>query len=260
MLNYPPIPRTSRVSLVAFYGAKPPQLIALIQKLQDYLSQSKSIRKFTPYKIEQVHGTIIGCEGFRTEAGIVSKWFHQYKQANVGIDLSGMLDYLHHKIDLPLTIRFGGYDRRVDYNFLSRDRHPYFRSFQLQPKTSAIVPVLIGWTWNDGVSSTISQLRHDLEKFNLLHKYHLEPDAVDNDFYLRLGTIDAGLSFKDMKAIATEIRHLLEVAPPWYISLNLDNLAFARYQERSLTPATTETIPLSEITVSQIEDFYRLLN
>ena len=254
MLNHPLIPLTSKVSLVAFYGAKPPQLVALIQKLQDYLRQSQSIRKFTPYKIEQVHGTIIGCEGFKTEAGIVSKWFHQCRQPNIGIDLSGTLDYLHHKISLPLTIRFGGYDRHLDYNFLSRDRYPYFRSFQLQPKNSAIVPVLIGWTWDNGVS-TISKLRHDLEKFNLLHKYHAEPDAADNDFYLRLGTIDAELPFEEMKAIATEIRNLLEVSP-WYIPLNLSDLAFARYQERSLTPATTETIPLSKITVSQIEDLY----
>lgn len=239
--------------MVAFYGAKPPQLVALIQKLQDYLSESQSIRKFTPYKIEQVHGTIIGCEGFKTEAGIVSKWFHQCRRPNIRIDFSGSLDYLRYSINLPLTIRFGGYDRHWNYNFLSRDRHPYFRSFQLQPKNNAIVPVLIGWTWNNGVS-TICKLRHNLEKFNLLHKYHTEPDAADNDFYLRLGTIDAE-SFKEMKAIATEIRNLLEVFP-WYIPLNLDDLAFARYQERSLTPATTEIIPLSEITVSQIEGWY----
>ena len=256
MLNHFLIPRTSKISLVAFYGAKPPQLVALIQKLRNHLIQSKSLRKFTPYKIEQVHGTIIGCEGFKTETGIVSKWFHQCRQPNLAIDLVGTLDYLHHKLDLPLTIRFGGYARRVDYNFASRDRHPYFRSFQLQPKNSAIVPVLIGWTWNDGVLSTISQLRQDLEKFNLLHKYHADPDVVDNDFYLRLGTIDAELPFEERKAIATEIRHLLEVSTPWYIPLNLSDLAFARYQERSLTPATTEIIPLSEITVSQIEGWY----
>ena len=248
---------TANVSLVAFYGDKPPQLAALIQKLQNHLAQSVSIRYgFTPYKMEQVHGTIIGCEGFKTETGVVNTWFHQRIQADACIDLPGLIDYLHQRVDLPLTIRFGGYHRRQNYHFLSRDRHPYFRSFQLQHKTTEIVPVLIGWSWNDGVSPILDELRHELQQFNLLHKYYVEPDTVDNDFYLRLGTIDAALPFDEMKAIATDIRNLLETLPPWDISLNLEDLAFARYQHFTLPPETTTTMPLAETTVSKIERFY----
>ena len=248
---------TVNVSLVAFYGDKPPQLVALIQKLQNHLAQSVSIRHgFTPYKMEQVHGTIIGCEGFKTATGVVNTWFHQRIKANACIDLAGLIEYLHQQLDLPLTIRFGGYHRRQDYHFLSRDRHPYFRSFQLQDKTTEIVPVLIGWSWNDGISPILDELRHDLQQFNLLHKYYDEPDTVDNDFYLRLGTIDAALPCDEMKAIATEIRNLLETSPLWDIPLSLKDLAFARYQHFTLPPETTTTIPLAGTTVSKIERFY----
>ena len=249
---------TINVSLVAFYGGnKPPQLVALIQKLQNYLAQSVSIRHgFNPYKMEQVHGTIIGCEGFKTETGVVNTWFQQRKKANACIDFAGLIDHLHRQVDLPLTIRFGGYDRRQDYHFLSRDRHPYFRSFQLQHQTTEIVPVLIGWTWNGGISPILDELRHELQQFNLLHKYYVEPDTVDNDFYLRLGTIDPTLPFDEMKEIATKIRNLLEVSPPWDIPLNLEDLAFARYQHFTLPPETTTTMSLAETTIGKIKRLY----
>ena len=33
---------------------------------------------------------------------------------------------------LPLNIAFGAYKRDRDYNFLSRNQHPYYCSFQLK--------------------------------------------------------------------------------------------------------------------------------
>ena len=245
------------VSLVAFYGDKPPQLVTLIQKLQTYLADCKLIKDcFIPYQLQQVHGTIIGCEGLKTESGIINKWFYERRQENKYIDISGLIDYLQHQIDLPITIRFGGYDRTSNYNFLSRDRHLYFRSFQLQPAQTQTIPVLIGWSWDNGVTLAIDNLRRNLQQFNLLHKYHQTPTAIDNDFYLRLGTIDRQLTSEEIEAIATKIRNLLAAQPPTYIPITLKDLVFARYQDLLLTPATTQVIPVTEISADLLQQLY----
>lgn len=251
---------TPNVSLVAFYGDKPPQLITSIEKLQACLKNHQLIKnKFIPYQLTQVHGTIIGCEGLFTESGIISKWFDERRQEKRYIDFSGLIDYLH-KINFPLTIRFGGYDRNTNYNFLSRDTHLYYRSFQLQPAENATIPVLIGWSWSsDRVTLAIDDLRRSFQQFNLLHKYHVTPEAMDNDFYLRLGTINAVLTPSKMRVIATEIRNLLEKLP-LYIPINKENVAFARYQDLSLTPETTKIMPISEITTNNLQQMYDSYN
>lgn len=244
------------VSLVAFYGDKPPRLIALIQKLQTYLANCELILDcFIPYQIEQVHGTIIGCEGLKTESGIIDKWFYERGETKY-IDISGLVNYLQYQIDLPLTIRFGGYDRTSNYNFLSRQQHLYFRSFQLQQTQTQTIPVLIGWSWDKNVTLAIDNLRRNFQQFNLLHKYHQTPEAIDNDFYLRLGTIDRQLTSQEIDAIATGIRNLLATQPPYYIPITLDNLAFARYRDLKLTPATTKVIPVAEISADRLKLLY----
>ena len=245
------------VSLVAFYGDKPPGLIALIQKLQTYLANYELIQdRFIPYQLKQVHGTIIGCEGLKTESGIIDKWFYERRQETKYIDIPRLTNYLQYQIDLPLTIRFGGYNRNSNYNFLSSEQHLYFRSFQLQPAQTQTIPVLIGWSWDNGVTLAIDDLRHKLQQFNLLHKYHQTPEAIDNDFYLRLGTIDRQLNSQEIDAIATDIRNLLATQPPWYIPITLNNLAFARYQDLFLTPATTKLIPVTGISANQLQQLY----
>ena len=242
------------VSLVAFYGDKPAQLAALIQKLQTYLANCESIKdRFIPYQLEQVHATVIGCEGLKTETGIISKWFYERRETKY-IDIPGLTDYLQHQI-VPITIRFGGYDRASNYNFLSRQQHLYFRSFQLSIAQTQTIPVLIGWSWDNNVTLAIDNLRRNLQQFNLLHKYHQTPEAIDNDFYLRLGTIDRQLTSEEIEAIATDIRNLLE-AQPLFIPITIDDLAFARYQDLLLTPATTKIIPVTEISANQLQQLY----
>lgn len=262
MVNNLSIPNIPNVSLVAFYGKKTTQLIALIENLQRYLENHKIIqRKFTPYQLEQVHGTIIGIEGLKTKSGVINKWFYEVRQETRYIDFPSLINYFQHRASFPMTIRFGGYDSSVDYNFLSRNQHLYFRSFQLHQSANQTIPVLIAWSWkNNSVSLGIDNLRQTLQQFNLMHKYHPTPDAIynaiDNDFYLRLGTIDALLTSEEIQAIATEIRNVLATQPALYIPIELDDLAFAQYQDLSLTPETTKVIPVSEITASGLEQLY----
>ncbi|MEL6788205.1 MAG: hypothetical protein AAFO76_12530 [Cyanobacteria bacterium J06607_15] len=78
---------------------------------------------------------------------------------------------------------------------------------------------------------------------------------MDNDFYLRLGTISRQLTATETNIIAAEIRNLL-AASPIDISIGLNNLAFVQYQDLQLTPATTKVIPVGSITPSQLEQLY----
>ena len=251
-------PSKTNVSLVAFYGDKPPQLTNLIQELQACLLNCESIRdKFIPYQLEQVHGTIIGCEGKKHKSGVISQWFEKHRGKTRYIDLEGLVAHIQYQIHLPLTIRFGGYDRDLEYNFLSRNQHLYIRSFQLQPAENIVIPVLIGWSWKDDeVSLAIDDLRRKFQDFSLLHKYHAKRDATDNDFYLRLGTIDTQLSTVETEKIATKVRNLLAKRSPLHVPINKENIAFARYRDLSLTPNETEVVPIAEITVDRLEQMY----
>ena len=247
----------ANVSLVAFYGNKPIELINLIRKLQEQLGNHKLFKdKFIPYQMRQVHATIIGCEGLRNSQGVVSQWFKQRRGEEKYINFADLTNYLQQQLDLPLTIRFGGYERQKNYNFLSRDRPLYERSFQLQPAGDLTIPILIGWSWQNNVTLAIDKLRRSFQRFNLLHKYHVTTEAIDNDFYLRLGTINARLSAKEIKAIANEICDLL-AASTVSIPLRSKDIAFVRYRDLQLTPATTKVVPIADITVSQLEQLYR---
>ena len=245
------------VSLVGFYGDKPVPLINLIQKLQTRITNQLIKDKFVPYQLEQIHGTIIGCEGYKTEIGVINKWFYERREETRYIDFPGLVNYLQNRVNFPLNIRFGGCDRHIDYNFLSRNQHLYERSFQLQPADNQTIPVLIGWSWsNNSVSLAVDNLRRDLQRFGLLHKYHTTPDDIDNDFYLRLGTINAQLTSAEIQAISTEIRDWLETQPALHIPVTINDLAFAQYQDLTLAIATTKVVPVSEITVKQLEQLY----
>ncbi|GAB4547430.1 MAG: hypothetical protein Tsb0014_42090 [Pleurocapsa sp.] len=251
------IPETPNVSLVAFYYRKPQELTELIQKIQAHLINIFP-QQFTPYELEQVHSTVIGCEGVTTEAGIINRWYFQHQSQTKYMNFDRFLDYLNRNKYLPTTIRFGGYDRNQNYNFLSRGQHPYIRSFQLQAAAdNTWIPVLIGWSVEDNfITNRIDNLRRDAQQFNLLHKYHATSEAIDNDFYLRLGTIQGELTTEKTDEIATYVRNLLEKQSSVNITLDLDNLAFVKYQDLSLPLATTEILPLNAATPSKIKKLF----
>jgi hypothetical protein len=249
----------SNVSLVAFYQNKPYQLTNLIQAIITYLNQFLPEKSnFTSYQIEQIHGTIIGCEGLLNQAGIINKWFYKSRRETRYINLSGWLDYLQTKVKFPILIRFGGYQSEVDYHFLSRKQHPSLRTFQLQLSGEQnFIPVLIGWSFAEPqITLEIENIRHQAQQFNLLHKYHQIPNNIDNDFYLRLGTITGELSANEISLIEQEIRKHFQSQPPIYVSIHQNDLAFVRYQDLTLPLNTTEILPLPEATETKLKQLY----
>ena len=138
---------------------------------------------------------------------------------------------------------------------MSRGQHLGDRSFQLQVTEDNTIPVLIGWSWQDStVTLAIDKLRRSFQQFGLLHKYHTHPDSIDNDFYLRLGTVNTQLSIEEINTIATDVRDLLAISVS--IPIEICNLAFARYQDLQLTPATTKIVTVKNITASQLKQLY----
>lgn len=256
MFSIPPIPN---VSLVAFYQNKPSQLTNLIKIIFNCLNQF-SINKshFTNYQIEQIHGTILGCEGLSTQLGIINKWLLESRQETKYINLSGWLDYLQNQVKFPLVIRFGGYQSEVNYHFLSRKQHPSIRTFQIQSLgEEKFIPVLIGWSFVESkITLEIENIRRQAQQFNLLHKYHQIPNSIDNDFYLRLGTITGKLSVEEIALIEQEVREILQSQPPVYVSTNQNDLAFVRYQDLTLPLETTEILPLTEATEAKLQQLY----
>ena len=251
-----PMPeKSSNVSLIAFYGDKPWLLGQLIKNIQDYLTQ---LPEFIPYQIEQIHATVLGCEGWKTASGTISKWFYQRRKEIRYLDGVGWVEYLQNNGFESFDVYLGGYNRDRDYNFLSRHQHPYARSFQLQRVNEiSYIPVLIGWPQQKGlITQELDQLRRDAQQFNLLHKYHDDDRSIDNDCYLRLGTINSSLSAEAIATVEHHIRESLRNRPSVKISFSQDNLAFAQYQDLSLALATTKIIPLMEITGEQLMKLY----
>jgi hypothetical protein len=236
----------SGVSLVAYFYNKPTELQQLILDLQQHLQMSFA-NNFIPYNLKQVHATIIGCEGIKTEKGIINQWFYTLRNEVRYIDYYGLFDYFLKGNILPLDIYFGGYKPKINYQFLSRNQHPSDRSFQLQVLgKNTFIPVLMGWSMENNVITTkIEQIRRDLQQFNYLHKYHQSSQDIDNDFYLRLGTITGNFTSDFIINIQQKINYYLQNATKNKISLDRANLDLVKYQDSTLPIATTEIYSLS---------------
>ena len=252
MMSQLSVPNFPNVSLVAFYGCKSSDFTALIQSLQEHLSNLLP-GNFESLNLDSIHATLIGCEGLMTEFGILSKWYLERRSESRYLDLSGFLNWIQQNQKLPLKIQFGNYDSTVDYEFLSRSLHPCKRSLIIQNQ----LIVLTGWPVNSGkIVLNFDQIRRDSQNFNLLHKYHHVPDAVDNDCYLRIGTLNQAISSEQVRIVEQKMQDFLSQHPPIYASIYPQNLTFIRYEDFNLPPQTTEALPLTEATVSQLEKLY----
>lgn len=253
------IPDTPNVTMVAFYGdSKPPELGQFIGSLQERISESDHLTgKFDAYNPNQIHATLLGCEGLRTTQGIVSKWFWEARNCLRYIDLSGFLNYARTSGRLPITVRIGGFDSNESYGFKSRDQHPYERSFQFRKEKDLYIPVLMGWPCRgQQFPLDLDRFRLGAQSFNLLHKFHGRPESVDNDFYLRLGVLEAVESEHGLRRIEGELRELLRSWPPIYVSIEKDRLAFAGYADLTLNPATTHVVPLQSASKKDLVNLY----
>jgi hypothetical protein len=244
------------LSMVAFYGKKTPELASLIQEIQSCITSIVG-DKFQSYRLEQVHATLLGLEGRKDDRGIINKWFLQHRKEIRYIDFSNLLDYLRFSGRLPIVVRIGGYDLAVDYGFLSRDRHPHDRSFNIQGN----IAVFMGWSCRgDRFPIDLDRLRLEGQNFNILHKYYQSLDSVDNDLYMRLGMFQNELFDREIDSIEQQVKNYLRSRIPLYLSVDIDSISFTYYQDEFLTPETTRIIPLRTATSEELEAVYPLMD
>jgi hypothetical protein len=246
------IPTTPNVSLVAFYGTKLPSFQHFLETLQQQLSEMLK-DEYEDYELEQIHATLIGCEGLKTSQGILSKWCLENREEEKYLNLTDFIDFVRSSDRLPIDLQIGGYKLATDYNFLSQEKHPFFRSFQFIGK----IAVLRGWAVKDEqITLEVDRFRLACQPYNLLHKYHLHSHSVDNDIYLRVGVLKREINQDIIAEVERKIQNQLSQHLSLLLTLDRDRLNFIQYQNLSPSPKNTTVISLQQATKERIEKLY----
>lgn len=231
-----------QATLVAFYGEKPRPLAELITFSQQIL-QTRLGNAFEPFKLEQVHGTIVGLEGEPCGHKILNRNFARIRHQARLMDLNPLMKFLRTTSRLPIRVRIGNYSKDRVYPFSSRGKHPYFRSFCISGQSALIV----GWPIQKGkYEQSLYSLRREMEQFNVLYRYHETPDSGDNDFFLAIGQVD-GNSVSEHLARLTEeeLQSFLAERLPVEVSIDLSHIYIVLYTDRRLTRETSRWFPLT---------------
>jgi hypothetical protein len=231
------------VTLVAYYGKKPPTIEALIRSLQEELSRELG-SAFAAYEIEQVHATIIGLEAFRQEADILNLNFHELRGERRPMNLSAVLGFIDTTSRLPFNVQIGGVSLAVAYPFSSRGEHPYFRSFS----SEGAVAVAMGWPISGQTYPMyLDGLRKCFNDYNVLHKYHRTNNDIDNDFFFVLGRIERNLvPERQVRDAQHAMREKLAAMDPVRFPVGREVLSLAVYEDPQLALHSTENISLDE--------------
>ena len=259
-----------QLSLVALYGKKDSLLSRVILECQNKLARIPGIR-FKPYNESQIHGTIIGLDRINMSKHNLN--MHEYRNKCVDMNISGMLNFFRKGDALPFSVQIGGFQNK-DYSFTSLKKRPFERSFQ----SIGNKVILIGWPIvkepcdiNNGLNNnlfpiqprypnSLDEIRKTCQQFNILHKYHSNPEDIDNDFYFRIGTIDpAYIDTSLLQQTQQDIRHYLASIEPVFIEITLDNIYIASYKDDELPVGTTELWPINNKQLSD-DDIWKLYN
>jgi hypothetical protein len=234
----------SQLTLVALYGKKEEPFRSFLLDCQNFLTAFLGTC-FKPYEPAQVHATIIGLESLPGKPAINSA-FVRLRQREMPMDIAGFLEFIRRSELLPFQVRIGGFSD-ADYSFTSRNLRPFERSFGLRGGK----PAVIGWPMEDTTPNSCSppmldSLRRAAQRFGILHGYHALPDDVDNDFFFRIGLVDADESPEKIRAVEQSMREYLAGRPPVRLVIRLSDLRLVAY--------TDDRLPLGGSKVFSIQD------
>jgi hypothetical protein len=216
-----------QVTLAAYYGDKPAELAQLIADLQAMLASALR-SAFQPYQVGQVHGTLIGLEGYRVGEKVKNN------QSQLLVDPQKLLSFARSEIP-AIKVRVGGYGHNQEFPFSSRRTHPYIRSFSVQQE----IAVAIGWPVD--YSNSIDELRWRFaEVLNVRHKWHKQVGDCDNDFFFALGRIDhQRTDAMQLQGAVEQVRSSLAELDGVLLTISVDTLHFVAYQDTRLPPETS---------------------
>lgn len=256
-MTLPVNPGTANLSLVAYYGDKPPEIEALIREAQAILQDSLA-GAFRPYDICQVHATLISLEGHRSGDAIVNANYHQFLDEQRAIDFRKVFDLLRAPGYLPLDIVIGGYHLHHDYGFTSRGTPPALRSFSIQGN----IAVAMGWPFDgEKFPPVLDELRRAFNSANVLHKYHRTAGDMDNDFYFVLGNVDPGECPESvLQSTRERMIGFFSQRTPLTVPVTREKLRIIAYTDPRVPPESTRcyTIDEGETKLVEIKSLYRL--
>jgi hypothetical protein len=179
----------SLVTVVSLYGQKQGALRRLLESVQSALA-SRLGTAFRPYPLEQVHGTLVIVSGLRDAAApgaVLNQYFLEHRGVRRAMDFDRVQQLLCSHLARPLTIRIGGFGPQDPTPFTSRGQHLHERSFS----ASGGALVLMGWPAaslrSAGTRRPLDDLRRAMTEAGVLHRYHVAPTDVDDDFHLVVG-------------------------------------------------------------------------
>lgn len=244
------------VTLVAYYGDKPPLITKLISDAINKISRRLG-QGFVPYSLQQVHGTIIGLEGRRAGKHIINTNYAKLQNERRSVDLKAAFQILKKKSLLPIEVTMGGFIDGGPYSFTSRGAVPYMRSFSVQGTNT----VVMGWPYINGkYTKSLDKLRRAFNAVNILHKYHASPTSEDNDFYFVLGNIvNEKVDQIQLLEAQGHLRSYFASLKPVSIPISCDCLRVVAYIDEILTPETSCSFTLHEAEekVNLIQSLYR---
>ena len=227
-----------QATLVAFYGKKNNDLEAFISACQNKILETIG-SSFLPYSLEQVHGTIIGLEGYRIADKIKNANFESYLRQTRLVDPSALLEFIRSD-DFPLIdVKIGGY-LPSGQCFESRSQDPYERSFSVQGNSL----VAMGWPTVAPEGQTIlDDCRRSFNKVNALHKWHRTPTEIDDDFYFVLGQVRE-LQKDPKEQLIESMRQFLSIEITIDVTVGRNSLSIIGYLDTQLPTSISHVFPV----------------
>ena len=238
-----------QATIVALYGDKPEHLHTFLTDCQDSVTQVLGSR-FRKYDIDQIHATVVGLEREALHSNcFLNRNFKTHRQEQVQMELAGLLNFFREGGHVPFQLQIGGFADR-DYPFSSRDTRPFNRGFSIQGGNV----VVMGWPVcsrapQDAPSSsiasihearlypnTLDSIRRGAQRYGVLHSYHKKPADTDNDFFFRIGMIDAPESVEPLlkSRVQAAMRSFLGSLRPLTLSIKLSDLQIVFYESEEL--------------------------
>jgi hypothetical protein len=216
----------------------------------------------------QIHVTLIGLEASFDRGELINRNLKQIKGVEarpMAMDLAGCSRYLQ-AMQTPIPLRFGGFSPDAINPYDSRP--PFERSFTIRPDG---LIVSVGWpVLNDVIQPALVDLRKGAERFQIVHKYHVEETDCDNDAFFVLGGVtskpwdDDGNprnGYEDFIASLSEtqcrIRESLRTAA-LEVAMSKEHCCVVRYPSADLAGVKEQDVlSLTTITAESMQELYR---